>query len=425
MKILWNLLNYFVFLYPLYMSFIWTIGGLSFFLRRERKPYPALEEYPFFSILIPAHNEEKNIVDTVCNLAQLEYPRYEVVVIDDGSTDTTGITLDELVEKNSRWLKVVHLTPNSGKARALNAGLLFTEGELVLVMDADCFLGKDTLKALAWHFVNYPRVAAVTGNPRIINRTSLLGKVQVGEYSSIIGLIKRSQRILGKILTVSGVIAAFRKGALCECGLFDADTVTEDIDITWKLQKHFWEVRYEPRALCWILAPETLRGFWRQRVRWAQGGVEVIKKHFDVWYDWRQRRFWPVYVDYLGGVVWAFSLGLLVVSWMVSFILFNFGFIAVKPTQPFVPPAWTGAILALVCLVQFVVSLFIDYHYEDRRLLKYYFWVIWYPFFYWVISALAVFAGTFNVFIGKEGVSVKWESPDRGFHTLKSSTNRS
>lgn len=421
MKFMWEFLNYFVFLYPLYMSFTWMVGGLLFYFRRERKRPPEMETYPHFSIVIPAHNEEKHILDTISHLKDLNYPDYEVIVVNDGSSDNTVGILAELAKEYPDWLRVINLEPNSGKANALNVGILFTKGELILIIDADCLLDKDALKMMAWHFVTYPRVAAVTGNPRVMNRTSLLGKVQVGEYSSIIGLIKRAQRILGRILTVSGVIAAFRKSALSYVGLFDTDTVTEDIDITWKLQEKFWDVRYEPRALCWILAPETLRGLWRQRVRWSQGGVEVVKKHYQVWSDWRQRRFWPVYLEYVGAIIWTFSLGFLLVSWLSAFLFYFFGIIEARPTQPFIPPAWTGSILAFVCLLQFIVSFYIDSHYEKKGLLwKYYFWVIWYPFFYWFISALTVFVGVINVFIKKGGVSTKWTSPDRGLHTQKS-----
>jgi biofilm PGA synthesis N-glycosyltransferase PgaC len=241
------------------MSFIWMVGGLLFYFRWERKKNPPLypATSPLFSIIIPAHDEEENIVSTIANLEKLNYPHYEVIVVNDGSTDKTAVILAELVEKYSKWLRVAHLSPNSGKAKAVNVGILLSKGQYVMIMDADSFLDGEALNWIVPHFLNYPRVGAVTGNPRVINRTTLLGKIQVGEYSSIIGLIKRSQRLLGKILTVSGVIAAFRKSALCDCGLFDHDTVTEDIDITWKLQKRFWDIRYEPRALCWVLVPEV------------------------------------------------------------------------------------------------------------------------------------------------------------------------
>ncbi|MBU0758953.1 MAG: poly-beta-1,6 N-acetyl-D-glucosamine synthase [Candidatus Omnitrophica bacterium] len=420
MKLIWTILNYFIFLYPLYMSFVWTTGALLFYFRRERKPFDfRIDRYPFFSILIPAHNEARIIRDMLNTLNDLDYPAYEVIVIDDNSTDATARILDDFTENNKDWFKVIHLSPNSGKAAALNAGILFSKGELILTLDADCFINKDVLKIFAWHFVKYPRTGAVTGNPRIINRTSLLGKIQIGEYSSIIGLIKRTQRILGKILTVSGVIAAFRKSALCSCGLFDSDTVTEDIDITWKLQKKFWDVKFEPHALCWILAPETWLGLWRQRIRWGQGGIEVLRKHRDIWFDARMRRFWPIYLEYIIAILWSFSLASLILSWFVVYALYYFGIIPIEPTQPFIPPVWTGSILALVCLLQSVVSFSIDYHYENKTFFKYYFWIIWYPFFYWLINAAGMIMGVFNVFIRRKGVSVKWESPDRGLHTIK------
>lgn len=414
------LINYFVFLYPLYMSFVWTVGGLLFYLRRERRSHPPLKEHPFFTIVIPAHNEAKSIAETVDHLKDINYPAYELIVVNDGSTDRTSQILDALVARYPERLKVVHLTPNSGKAHALNMGILLGRGELILVIDADCFLDSEALTQMAWHFSEGARVGAVTGNPRIINRTTLLGKIQVGEYSSIIGLIKRSQRLLGKVLTVSGVIAAFRRSALLECGMFDGDTVTEDIDMTWKLQKHFYEVRYEPRALGWILSPETVRGLWRQRVRWAQGGIEVVRKHRDVWKDWRQRRIWPVYLEYVIAIGWAFSLAFLIASWVVDYLFYFFHVTALPPHQPFIPPGWAGSILALVCLLQFLASFYIDHHYEGKALFKYYFWVIWYPLFYWIISGLTVFVGMHNVFVKRGGVTSRWESPDRGLHTLKS-----
>jgi len=403
------------------MSLSWILGGLVFYYRRERKEIecPPLKSYPLFSVIVPAHNEEAGIADTVRNLEKIEYPNFEVIVVNDGSTDKTSQVLNKLAKEYPKWLRVINLSPNGGKAKALNMGILVSKGELILTIDADCFINADVLNWMAWHFESSPRVGAITGNPRILNRTTLLAKIQLGEYSSIIGLIKRTQRILGKVLTVSGVIAAFRKNALQDCGFFDSDTVTEDIDITWKLQRRFWDVRFEPRALCWILTPETMKGLWRQRLRWSQGGIEVVRKHGDIWTQWRQRRLWPIHFEYIISIVWAFSLGFLIVSWAVASALSALGFIDLTVTQPFIPPAWTGSILALVCMFQLATSLHIDSRYEDKSLMKYYFWVIWYPFFYWGINAVAVFVSVFKILLRKKGVSVKWQSPDRGIHTLQ------
>ena len=101
-------------------------------------------------------------------------------------------------------------------------------------------------------FVDNPNVGAVTGNPRIRNRSTLLGRIQVGEFSAIVGMIKRAQRSYGQVFTVSGVIAAFRKSALHDVGYWSNDMVTEDIDISWKLQLAGWSIYFEPNALCWV-----------------------------------------------------------------------------------------------------------------------------------------------------------------------------
>lgn len=431
----YEMLGYFVFLYPLYMCVVWMVGGLIFSLRREGKGEPDLEEYPFFSLIVPAHDEEGVIEKTVRSLYALDYPDYEIIVVNDGSNDRTGEILDALVGEGSTRLKVIHLEPNSGKAQALNMGIIFSKGNFLLTIDADCILDPKALKWMAWHLVKFPRVGAVTGNPRVWNRTSLLGKIQVGEYSSIIGMIKRTQRILGKVLTVSGVIAAYRKSALLDCGLFDADTVTEDIDITWKLQKRFWDIRYEPRALCWVLVPETLRGLWRQRVRWSQGGVQVLKKHFNLFSGWRYRRLWPIYLDYVIGVFWAYSFFYLLLTWLVLTVYYNFcelhlirkycyALVEIRerlalPLNPLYPRFY-GAILGVACLMEFLVSFLIDLRYEGKNFFRYYFWIIWYPFAYWMISALTAMVGSYNVLIRRSGESIKWKSPDRGLQTLKS-----
>jgi poly-beta-1,6-N-acetyl-D-glucosamine synthase len=429
----YNFLAYFIFLYPCYMSFVWMIGGLLFSIRREGKRFITLDSHPFFSVIIAAYNEDDIIEFIVKNLGDLNYPNYEVIVVNDGSTDNTGKILDKLVMENQSWLKVVHLEQNRGKANALNMGILVSKGHFLVTIDADCLLDKEALTWFAWHFLTSSRVGAITGNPRVWNRTSLLGKIQAGEYSSIIGLIKRTQRIIGKILTVSGVLAAYRKSAILNCGLFDSDTVTEDIDITWKLQEQFWDVRYEPRALARILVPETLTGLWRQRLRWAQGGLEVLIKHAHIWAHFSNRRFWPVYVEYTLGVIWAISLVGVVVIWLILFLakyactlslvatycapVYAFGQSITIFSNP-IYPKWYGTVLCLTCLLEFLVSFVIDRKYE-KGIMKYYFWVVWYPLVYWIIIMITTIKAIYNVLIKKKRSAI-WKSPDRGLHTLKS-----
>ena len=272
----------FVFFWPLFMSVLWVTGGLYFWFQLERHwswdketPPPSLAGEPLISILIPCFNEERNARETISAALDQRYKNIEVIAINDGSSDNTADVLQQLAQEQPR-LRVINLAENQGKAVALEAGAAAARGDLLVCIDGDALLDRDTAVYLVAPLIQYPHVGAVTGNPRIRTRSSLIGRIQVGEFSSIIGLIKRTQRIYGRVFTVSGVIAAFRRQALADVGYWSPDMITEDIDISWKLQLRHWDIFFEPRALCWILMPETLKGLWKQRLRWAQGGAEVF-----------------------------------------------------------------------------------------------------------------------------------------------------
>ncbi len=410
-----GLIAAFVFYYPILMSYLWMAGGSVFFWRYERKvrKAPVPSKGSTFSVLIPCHNEGKLIEDTVRNLLGLDYPDFEIVLVDDGSKDNTPAIVKELASRHLR-VRAFCLEKNMGKAAALNFGVRMCTGNYIMTLDADALLDRDALKWMGWHFDNFPKVGAVTGNPRVLNRTTLLSKIQTGEYSTIIGLIKRSQRILGKILTVSGVVAAFRKEAITSVGLWDTTMITDDIDITWKLQRGGWDVRFEPRAICWIFVPETLKGLWRQRLRWAQGGVEVVIKHRGVWLDYRQRRLWPIYAEYVLSTIWSYMLWGLV-SFELAGIIMDYRMSGALPDLS-EKRLWLGAIPLLTCITQFAISFGIERRY-DKNLLRCLVTVIWYPLIYWVIIASTVIVAVPKAIFRKKGPAI-WTSPDRGLDKI-------
>ena len=260
------------------------IGGLAYYFHYERRalgvtdPMRLLESVPRVAIIVPCYNEADNVRDVIGHLFGMRYPDFEIIAVNDGSTDQTGALLDELATRDSR-LRVIHQATNQGKAVGLTTAALMASAEYLVCIDGDAILDHDAIPWLLRHFESGARVGAVTGNPRIRNRSTMLGRLQVGEFSSIVGLLKRAQRTYGRIFTVSGVVTAFRRSALAHAGFWSPDMLTEDIDISWKLQTNFWAVRFEPRALCWILMPETLHGLWHQRLRWAMGGVQVVVKY--------------------------------------------------------------------------------------------------------------------------------------------------
>jgi len=167
------------------------IGGLIFYRRLERKvtSSPILNDYPLFSIVIPCHNEEKQIKDTISQLLKLDYQDYEIIAVDDGSIDKTASILNELCNKHER-VRAVYMKENQGKGSALNTGCMVARGDLILTIDADTLLDPKALKWMAWHFHNFPRVGAITGNPRVLNRTTSSPRYRLESMQPLSGLSK-------------------------------------------------------------------------------------------------------------------------------------------------------------------------------------------------------------------------------------------
>ena len=409
-----HLLFDFVFYYPLFMAYLWMIGGITFYFRYEYKtfkikdPITILTAEPFVSILVPCFNEANNIREVVSSLSLLNYSRFEIICINDGSTDETGQLLDELLTEFP-LLRVIHQQTNQGKAVALNTAALIANGEFLLCIDGDAVLGRDVIPWMLVHFENGHRVGAVTGNPRIRTRSTLLGRLQVGEFSSIIGLIKRTQRVYGRVFTVSGVIAMFRKRALLEVGFWSPDMLTEDIDISWKLQTNHWDIRFEPHALCWVMMPETITGLWKQRLRWAMGGMQVVGKYAPVLRTWRRRRMVLVYLEYVTSIFWSYVMASVIVLWLIGIV------IPLPPElQITLIPGWHGVLIGTTCLLQMLTSMVLDRHY-DYRIFRHFFWMIWYPLAYWMLNMAATVWALPKVFARRRGKRAVWVSPDRGF----------
>lgn len=400
----------FVYWYPAVMAMLWILGSLVFYFSKERKGALKLERTPFVSILMPAHNESKILYPVVKEMVNLNYPAYEVILINDGSSDDTSEVLQDLALKYDK-VRVIDLKENCGKANALYLGLIASKGEILVGVDADSYLDKNALRYLVSHFVNEnngERVGAVTGNPRVRNRGSLLGKLQLCEYASIISLIKRTQRVLGKVMTVSGVCVAYRKRALYDCGFWDRDMMTEDIAVTWKLEKKFWDVRYEPRALCWMLVPETVKGLWRQRKRWSEGGLEVIMRHWDIFKSWRRRRMAPIYLEQLLSFLWS-------VCWLILTIILVT--MEIRGHYVITEYIWKSQFLSFVCLFQFLIAMWLESAY-DKNIFKNAWSVIWYPIFYWYINVLIALAALFKAILPNKKLAT-WKSPDRGITQSK------
>ena len=372
--------------YPIAMACIWIVLSIAFARRREQKrddgdgsvaglpPGPSL----FVSIVIPAHKEGETIGRTLDALLALDYPAYEVIVVNDGSPDDTADVVRRYL--HTGVVRLLDKTVNEGKAMGLNDAIPLCRGEIVVVLDADIVVTPGVLNALVPHFAS-PRVGAVTGNPRVANRGSLLRNLQTLEFASIVSVQRRAQRIWGRVLTVSGAIAAFRKTALVDAGLFSSDMATEDIDMTWKLQRRFWDVRYEASAVVWMEVPPTLGELWKQRRRWARGLAQVLAKHRAVPLSWKSRRLWPVFWEGVLSIGWAYTFLLLTGYWLLSHAL---GY-APYGSSP-IPNLW-GMLTATACLAQLGTGVLLDRRY-DRELARYFPFAVLYPLVYWMLMSV-------------------------------------
>jgi poly-beta-1,6 N-acetyl-D-glucosamine synthase len=298
----------------LLLIFFYTILGISFarliarVILSTTYHFHQVEDtnlYPLISIIVPAYNEEITIQKCLNSLLKLDYPKYEVIVVDDGSTDHT---LEKVKCYESPTLKVLEQS-NQGKAKALNAGIQLTKGDIVVTVDADTLLHKNALKHIGERFIDNRQLGAIAGNVKVDPASGLLNTLQAAEYTLGINLIRKAQSVFGCVMIVPGPIAALRKEAIEKAGYFSDETFAEDFDITMQILKAGYKVQYEDKAIAYTDAPQTLEDLLKQRRRWYRGMIQVLDKH-------RNMLFRPEYG--IAGSVGVPSLWLDIVSTILN-----------------------------------------------------------------------------------------------------------
>ncbi|MGI0046824.1 MAG: glycosyltransferase family 2 protein [Nitrosotalea sp.] len=249
---------------------------LSLYGKYREATIPELILYPKISVLVPAYNEEKVIERTIQSLIETKYPDKEIIVIDDGSKDNTL----QIINKYKRQIKALH-KDNGGKASAINFGLAYSTGQIIVVVDADTIVGLDALVYLARGFSVSENVAAVAGNIKVRNRKNWLTWCQAIEYVSGIQIVRRALDVFGAISVVPGSLGAFRKSTLEEIGTYHKDTLVEDFDVTLKILKTKLVIAGSTKATAYTEAPETLYSLYKQRKRWYGGNLQVFSRHAD------------------------------------------------------------------------------------------------------------------------------------------------
>ena len=229
------------------------------------------------TIVVPVYNEEAVIASALRSLLALDYPAFDILVVDDGSTDRTFEVVSALEGRYGEVTLRVVTKANGGKATALNTGIALARTPWVLCMDGDSRLARGTLRSAMRHFDD-PRVGAVAGNVKVVNRNNIWTRLQALEYIEGLNMARRAQGFLRVVNIIPGPIGVFRTDVLRQVGGYDTDTFAEDADLTLKILTAGWHVRYEERAIAWTEAPENFLDLVKQRYRWTRGILQALRK---------------------------------------------------------------------------------------------------------------------------------------------------
>lgn len=265
----------------LFMTIYWTVIPLALYQHYgEQLRTVEIDEWPTVTAVIPAHNEEGYVGQSIDSVLENSYPedRLNVVVVDDGSTDGT---LAEARARESDRVQVIH-RENEGKHAAMNHALDGIDSELIVSVDADSIVDSEAIRELVKTYKWHDEPCAVAGNIKIMHRHSALERIQALEYILSINMFRRALDHLGLVNVVPGCLGLFERTAVEEIGGFSGDTVTEDFDLTLGLLKQGKRTHYSAKAISRTEAPRSLRGLYRQRLRWYRGTIQTLRKHRDI-----------------------------------------------------------------------------------------------------------------------------------------------
>jgi poly-beta-1,6-N-acetyl-D-glucosamine synthase len=319
-----------------------TMVWLSFLdqWRSQEHPGMAARNLPFVSIVVPVFNEGSMIRASLGSLLRLNYPKYEIIVVDDGSSDATFDRAYWLRKSTGAHRVRILTKQNGGKAHALNHGIANSSGSLVLCVDGDTILESDALLHAVRRFDD-PQIGAVAGCVRVINRAGIWARFQALEYACGLALPKRAQSAAHAVAIVPGPIGLFRREALSEVGGYDCSIFSEDFDLTLKILGAGWHVVYEPKALAFTEAPEHGLDLIQQRYRWNRGMLHALlrRRHLSaepvaapltclaMWYLFADSLVWPL-LNVVGLVMMIVALAnpgmqSFVVLWWLQLVLLN------------------------------------------------------------------------------------------------------
>ena len=377
---------WFAYLVSLYLLTFWLLTLMDKGIRDDDKE---MKEPKSVTVAIPVYNEEKNVIGTIESVLQLDYPadKIEIIVVNDGSTDNTENVVKGIISQNqNRDIKLISQS-NKGKGAALNAALDKAKGELFTCLDADSFIERTALKKMVPHFED-KSVGVVLPLMKVKDPKGFLQKIQWCEY--LLNLFYKG--IMSKVDCVHvapGPFSVYRKQALIEVKGFAENNLTEDFEISLKLQERNYRLIQLLGPEVYTIAPNTLKGFYKQRNRWYKGTMINL-------FDYKRLIFNKKYGDFgiiqlprifISGFL-AVTLLLLIgykflfkpsLKWMYDMVFVRFDIIYffnewlenVFKNLVLVDLNYTNIFLALVSITIALIILRLSFYYTREKYTKY------------------------------------------------------
>jgi len=338
-----------------------SIGGYIYYLRINKTDgHIHLEEYPFVTVMVPAHNESIVIRKTVAALLKFDYPtdKYEIIIINDNSSDDSAEVLKEIQARNpDRHLIVVNtdkVAGGKGKSNALNIGFSVARGSVIAIYDADNTPEPQALTLLVENLMSDDKIGAVIGKFRTRNRNaSILTRFVNIETLAYQCMNQAGRFFYFKLCTIPGTNFVIRRSIIEQMGGWDPKALSEDTEISFQIYRMGYYIKMMPLAVTWEQEPHLLPIWFKQRTRWAKGNIYVILKNFKYIFDKDAGQMRIDILYYL--LVYILMLSSLIFSDII-FLGGILGFINVS-ISGFSPLLWGMAILVFVLNVLITLAI--------------------------------------------------------------------